>query len=142
MTCESALTKYAHAKELTNFEGLQERGACYFPKAYQEWISPHVVRMEACSIKSKQLGLLSQPALLKFEVYQGFMSECVVRQKSPLPGSQTNHQGSCCCVLSLKLVHKHDDRNKGEKLPTKCIYHIEVGLPRVSWISQDRRGYC
>ncbi len=48
-----------------------------FPKAHQEWIGPHVVRMEAYSIKSKQLGLLSQPALLKFEVYHGSMNERV-----------------------------------------------------------------
>jgi hypothetical protein len=47
------------------------------PKAHQEWIGPYVVRMEACSIKSKQLGLLSWPALLKFEVYHGSMSECM-----------------------------------------------------------------
>ncbi len=42
------------------------------------WIGPHVLaRMEARSIKSKQFGLLSRPALLKFEVYHGSMSECV-----------------------------------------------------------------
>ncbi len=46
-----------------------------FPKAHQEWIGPHVVRMEARSIKSKQLGLLSWPALLQFEAYHGSMSE-------------------------------------------------------------------
>jgi len=57
-----------------NYE-IQERGACYFPEA---WIGPHVlVRMEARSIKSKQFGLLSRPALLKFEVYHGSMSERV-----------------------------------------------------------------
>ena len=55
--------------------GLQERGACYFS---EDWIGPHVlVRMEARSIKSKQFGLLSRPALLKFEVYHGSMSERV-----------------------------------------------------------------
>jgi hypothetical protein len=49
-----------------------------FPEAHQEWIGPHVlVRMEARSIKSKQFGLLSRPALLKFEVYHGSMSERV-----------------------------------------------------------------
>jgi hypothetical protein len=48
-----------------------------FPKAHQEWIGPHVARMEAHSIKSKQLRLLSRPALLKFEVYHGSMSERV-----------------------------------------------------------------
>jgi hypothetical protein len=32
MTCESALTKYARAKELTDFDGLQDRGACNFPQ--------------------------------------------------------------------------------------------------------------
>ena len=53
------------------------KGRMFFPKADQEWISPHVVRMEARSIKSKQLGLLSRPALLKFEVSHGSMSECV-----------------------------------------------------------------
>jgi len=31
-TCESALTKYAHAKELTDFDGLQDRGACFSPR--------------------------------------------------------------------------------------------------------------
>ena len=41
------------------------------------WISPHVVRMEARSIMSKQLGLLSRPALLNYEVYHGSMSERV-----------------------------------------------------------------
>ncbi len=46
-----------------------------FPKAHQEWISPHVIKMEACSIKSKQLGLLSRPTLLKFEVYHGSKSK-------------------------------------------------------------------
>ncbi len=46
-----------------------------FPKAHQEWIGLHVVRMEACSIKSKQLGFLSWPAQLKFEVSHGSMSE-------------------------------------------------------------------
>jgi hypothetical protein len=48
-----------------------------FSKAHQEWIGEHVVRMEARSIKSKQLGLLSRPALLKFEVYHGSMRERV-----------------------------------------------------------------
>ena len=31
-TRESALTKYAHAKELTDFDGLQDRGACFSPR--------------------------------------------------------------------------------------------------------------
>ena len=31
-TCESALTKYAHAKELTDFDELQDRGACFSPR--------------------------------------------------------------------------------------------------------------
>ena len=49
----------------------------YFPEAHQECVGPHLVRMEARSIKSKQFGLLSRPALLKFEVYHGSMSERV-----------------------------------------------------------------
>jgi hypothetical protein len=45
-------------------------------------------------------------------------------------------------VFSVKLVRKHDDRDEKEKLPTKRMCHYEVGLLGISWISQDRGGYC
>jgi len=85
--------------------GLQERGACYFPEA---WIDPHVLaRMEARSIKSKQFGLLSRPALLKFEVYHGSMSEGVWDQ-SPLYQVVKSITRGVVVVFSVKLVHKHE----------------------------------
>jgi hypothetical protein len=41
-TCESALTKYAHAKELTDFDGLQDRGACFSPRLLTKNGSVHM----------------------------------------------------------------------------------------------------
>jgi hypothetical protein len=79
-----------------------------FPKkAHQEWIGPHVVRMEARSIESKQLGLLSRPALLKFEVYHGSMSERV-EDLSPLYQVVESITRGVVVVFSVKLVHKHE----------------------------------
>jgi hypothetical protein len=37
----------AHAKELTKFDGVQDRGCDVPQSSYQEWIGPHVVEMEA-----------------------------------------------------------------------------------------------
>ena len=55
----------------------REGSMIYFPEAHQECVGPHLVMMETRSIKSKLFGLLSRPALLKFEVYHGSMSERV-----------------------------------------------------------------
>ena len=71
-TCESALTKYAHAKELTDFDGLQDRGACF---------SPRLTIMEAHSIKSKQLGCCHDLCWIMKSIMALWVSAC--RTKVP-----------------------------------------------------------
>jgi hypothetical protein len=48
-----------------------------FPGAHLDWIGPHVVGMEALHHQVQAVGVDVCPALLKFEVYHGFMSERV-----------------------------------------------------------------
>ena len=47
-----------------------------------------------------------------------------VRPKSPIPGSQIDHQGSCCCILCEARAQARMIETKGRKF------------------SQDRGGYC
>ena len=54
-----------------------ETGEHNFPELFVNGLVHMWLKRRHSSIKSKQLGLLSRPALLKFEVYHGSMSERV-----------------------------------------------------------------
>jgi hypothetical protein len=49
---------HGHAKELAEFIGVQHRGACDFPRALPEWISPYVVEMEAFLHQIQAVGVV------------------------------------------------------------------------------------
>jgi hypothetical protein len=58
MTCVNAVPMHDHAKEPTEFIGIQHKGACDFPRALLEWISPHVVEMEALLYQIQAVGVV------------------------------------------------------------------------------------
>jgi hypothetical protein len=49
---------HGHAKEPAEFIGVQHRGACDFPRALLEWISPHVVEMETLLHQIQAIGVV------------------------------------------------------------------------------------
>jgi hypothetical protein len=119
-TCESALTKYAHAIELTDFDGLQDRGACFSPRLtkngsvhmWLEWRhTPSSPSSWGCCHDQLCWNLKYITAL--------WISVCKI--KVPTSGSRIDHQGS---VIFSVLERKWE-----QELPTTCICHNEVELP-------------
>jgi hypothetical protein len=66
---------YGHAKDPTEFDGVQKGERVIFPGACLDWIGPHVVGMETLLHQVQAVGVDVCLALLKFEVYHGSMSE-------------------------------------------------------------------
>ena len=122
-TCESALTKYAHAIELTDFDGLQDRGACFSPRLTKNgsvhmWLgwrhTPSSPSSWGCCHDQLCWNLKYITAL--------WISVCKI--KVPTSGSRINHQGS---VIFSVLERKWEQEL--QELPTTCICHDEVELP-------------
>ncbi len=74
MTCVCTSTKYAHAKELTEFDGVQDEGACDFPQSSSRMDHSTCGWNGGAPPSNPSSWGCCRPALLKNEVNHGTKS--------------------------------------------------------------------